>query len=95
MQLWSSPLVFCSLIFLIGMHAAAVFLPEKIGKILQYVNILLHILYLAPLLYAHIPMDEAVLSYMISVFFYTVFFAVRRKCDLRRDKETADAEENV
>ena len=55
---------------IISIHIATLFLKEKTAKICTYVNIGLHILLFPILLIENIPIDEAVMLYMISIFAY-------------------------
>ena len=53
------------------LHIVTLFLRGNYAKILGFVNIVLHIFLLFPLLYIGAPIEETVLIYMISLFVYT------------------------
>ena len=60
-------------------------------KILTFVNIALHIALIIPLLLDGVPIEEAVLAYMISVFTYTLSSFVSHTVSVRRaGKEQRD-----
>lgn len=79
MIIFESPVslaLFCALILL---HIVTAIFNGKISKILRYVNIALHIIMILTLLYDGVPIDEAALLYMISVFVYTLTRLLRSK----------------
>ena len=72
MIIFKTPVILLMLALLIGLHIASLLASEKLGKILTYVNIGLHILLLPLLLLQKFTIEEGVLTYMISIFAYTL-----------------------
>ena len=72
MIIFKTPVILLMLALLIGLHIASLIVSEKLGKILTYVNIGLHILLLPLLLIQKFTIEEGVLTYMISIFAYTL-----------------------
>ena len=72
MIIFKTPIILLMLALLIGLHIASLLVKEKLGKILTYVNIGLHILLLPLLLIQKFTIEEGVLVYMISIFAYTL-----------------------
>jgi len=62
-------IIACAIILL---HIITCILESRISKILKYVNIALHIGLIFPMIFGGMPIDEAVLLYMISIFVYTL-----------------------
>ena len=79
MRLLESVPAIIGLVWMILLHGGAVFLKKPLDQVASFINIVSHIAYLFILLDATFPIEEAVLLYMISVFFYTVFSAVRHR----------------
>ncbi len=77
MALFHSIPALCAIILIIAVHVVSAFMKEKIAKILQFVNIGLHNALFLTLMLSDIPIDEAVLSYMISVFTYLLVGYIR------------------
>lgn len=71
MLLFSCPVVLALLALLIALHIVGAFVKEPFARALNYFNIGLHLLMLAPLILYKFTIEEAVLVYMISVFAYT------------------------
>ncbi len=78
MEFLAHPYLLISLLVLIALHvlAAVLYRRRLVAKILNYVNIGLHIALLPLLAYMKLTIEEAVLFYMISIFSYTLIFAV-------------------
>ena len=72
MIIFKTPVILLALAVLIGLHIASLLVSEKLGKMLTYVNIGLHILLLPLLLIQKFTIEEGVLVYMISIFAYTL-----------------------
>ena len=72
MFLFETPLVLLALTLLIGLHVGILFMPDMIAKIMNYVNIGLHIAILPLMLTYRYTIEEGVLVYMISVFSYSL-----------------------
>lgn len=90
LKIFTEPLVLFLLLLLIGMHAAAIFTKGKVSKIIAYVNIGLHLLLFIPMLNAKFHIEEAVLTYLISFFFYTLISLVEYKAAQKRaERESA------
>ena len=85
MIIFKTPVILLMLALLIGLHIASLLVSEKLGKILTYVNIGLHILLLPLLLLQKFTIEEGVLTYMISIFAYTlasyIVYKVREGAD--------------
>ena len=79
MIIFESPVSLALLCTLILLHVVTAIFNGKISKILGYVNIALHIIMILTLLYDGVPIDEAALLYMISVFVYTLARLLRSK----------------
>ena len=79
MIIFESPVSLALLCTLILLHVVTAIFNGKISKILRYVNIALHIIMILTLLYDGVPIDEAALLYMISVFVYTLTRLLRSK----------------
>ena len=77
MALFHSIPAMCAIILIISIHIISAFMKDNIAKILQFVNIGLHIALFLILILSDIPIDEAVLSYMISVFTYLLVGYIR------------------
>ena len=96
MAIIENPLMLIPLSSFIAIHAATEFLPRTAARIVGYVNILLHALAVLPLGILKFTIEEAVLFYMISVFFFTLIrtasFIVREKRAQgeKRDTHSAD-----
>lgn len=79
--LWVALAVSC------GLHLISFFLDNKIGKIVNFVNIALHIAYIPVMLFAKFKIDLAVLVYMISVFVYTLPRFIQQLLKEKRDEK--------
>ena len=91
MKLLSSPLPLIALGVCIILHILSALLPKKAASILAYVNIGLHIVLVLLSAFAALPIEEAVLLYLISLFVYTHTAAISNRCRLARVK-SAEAE---
>lgn len=94
-KLFTEPLVLLLLLLLIGMHAAAIFTKGNVSKIIQYVNIGLHLLLFVPMINAKFHIEEAVLVYLISFFAYTLISAFaykREQAAAERREEQSEAQ---
>ena len=92
MIIFKTPIILAMLAILIGLHIASLLVSEKVGKILTYVNIGLHILLLPLLLLQKFTIEEGVLCYMISVFAYTLASYIVYK---KRSSDNASQKENT
>lgn len=72
MLLLSCPIVLVALAAIIAIHVIAALAGSFASRILTYINIVLHLLILIPLVLYKFKIEEAVLVYMISVFAYTL-----------------------
>ena len=54
----------------ISLHIVTAFSKPMLAKILNYVNISLHIVLFLTLILENVPIDEAVMVYMFSIFVY-------------------------
>ncbi len=70
MIFYTVPYVLAAFLLMLILHIAALFFHDPVGKILSYVNIGLHILFVLLLLLGKVPLEESVLLYMISVTVY-------------------------
>ena len=82
MKLLQTPVVLLFLLLLILLHIVSLVARGKTAKIINFVNIFLHIALFIPMLNSRFSIEEAVLVYMISIFFYTLFAVIgyRRQC---------------
>ena len=92
MIIFKTPVILLMLALLIGLHIASLLVSEKLGKILTYVNIGLHILLLPLLLIQKFTIEEGVLTYMISIFAYTLASYIVYK---KRSSDNASQNENA
>ena len=90
MDILSYPIIPIALAVLIVLHAAAVILRGALGKVISYINILLHVAMLLPLSYYKIAIEEAVLVYLVSIFSYTLISTVHYGITVRRAAKTHD-----
>ena len=94
MKLLSSPIVLLALGICIVLHILVALLQKKAAQILSYVNIALHIVLVMLLALSSIPIEEAVLTYLISLFAYTLSAAIvnrSRAAKLKRAEEEFEA----
>jgi len=77
MLLFSYPIVLIALAAIIAIHAIAALVRDCASRILTYINIVLHLLLLIPLILYKFKLEEAVLVYMISVFAYTLISYIK------------------
>ena len=71
MIIFTSPISIALYCIMMLLHIIGAIFDGKIGKIPNYVNIALHIALIIPLIIDGVPVDEAVLLYMISVLVHT------------------------
>ena len=98
MIIFKTPVILLALAVLIGLHIASLLVSEKLGKMLTYVNIGLHILLLPLLLIQKFTIEEGVLVYMISIFAYTLASYIvykKRSSDNASPKENTPAQEGA
>ena len=86
MVLFTTPSILVALILVSGLHIASSFTPGIVSKILNYVNIALHLASLVLLMWQKCEVDETLLFYIISIFVYTVIAFVRYEIGARRAK---------
>ncbi len=70
MQILSQPLPLVLYVILLAAHFLPLLFSEKLGKILRYANITLHIILFALLLWTSVPMEETALLYLLSLLVY-------------------------
>ena len=96
MKLLSSPAVLAVLGICIVLHILSCLLHAKAAKVLSYINILLHTVLVVVSAFSALPIEEAVLVYLISLFAYTVsataVSSVRAR-KLKKAKEAFEARE--
>ncbi len=90
MVIFQSVTVMIMLSTAVVLHITAQLCHGIVAKILAIVNICLHIGLIFPLVFGEIPISEAVLCYMFSVFVYTAMFFVRHMIS----RPTAEGEED-
>ena len=86
MKLFSTPVVLLFLALLILLHFVSLVARGKMAKILNFVNIFLHIALFIPLLDNKFSIEEAVLVYMISLFAYTLFAVLLYRRAVKRSE---------
>ena len=72
MTIFTNPWLLIALIAVCVLHILANFLPGILAKIVNYVNIGLHIASLGLLMWQRCNVDESLLFFMISIFVYTL-----------------------
>ncbi|MBE6634434.1 MAG: hypothetical protein E7620_08870 [Ruminococcaceae bacterium] len=89
MIIFTNPLLLAAIIVACVLHGLAIFLPGILSKVINYVNIGLHIASLALLMWQRAEVDEALLFYVVSIFVYTALaFAQQELCRAKAsDKE--------
>ena len=85
MTILQSPAVCAVFCLLIVLHVAASIFIGKVTKIINIMNITLHIALIFLLLICKIPIDEAVLLYMISTLAYTLARYIKSSLEKRGD----------
>ena len=70
-------------------HIATQLVDGILAKILTFVNIALHIAIIIPLLLDSVPIEEALLVYMISLFSYTLFSYFRHIVAVKKEGREA------
>lgn len=73
-------------------HIATQFVDGILAKILTFVNIALHIAIIIPLLLDSVPIEEALLVYMISIFSYTLFSYLNHIVAVKKEGREADGD---
>ena len=89
MIFYTIPYVMAMFLLMVVLHIVPLFFHDTIGKIIDYVNIGLHIVFVFLLILGKVPLEESVLLFMISVsvhLFVGAFGARRRPSP----DETAD-----
>ncbi len=87
MLLISTPIIMAILALIIAIHILAAVLKETASRILNFVNIFLHIAMVPLLIYYKFTVEESVLLYMISVTVYTFSFVIKFKTEQKNMKE--------
>ncbi len=77
MEFINHPTILLGLLLFVLLHLASAITRGIISKTLNYANLGLHIVFLIPMMTLAIPIEEAVLVYMISVFSYAMICNVR------------------
>jgi hypothetical protein len=77
MIIFTTPLLLYALIAMCAIHVITSVVPGIVAKILNYVNLVLHIATLYLLMYTGAKVNEALLLYMISMFIYSLVYFVR------------------
>ena len=72
MLIFKTPIALALICVMLIIHVLSSILRDRISKILNYVNLCLHILLILPLILGGVPIDEAVMLYMLSVLVYTL-----------------------
>ena len=93
MQILSQPLPLILWILLAGLHFAVPLLPRRIGIVLRYTNICLHIgLYFVCML-CRIPQEEVVLLFLLSLLAYVLSALLWQRTSRRASIEAVTAKE--
>ena len=93
MEFLKYPTLLLGLLLFILLHIASAIVRGKLSKLLNYVNLALHIIFLIPMMTLGLTIEDAVLMYMISVFVYTLSQALvyRRRGAPQDSAEKADS----
>ena len=70
MEFLKYPTLLLGLLLFILLHIASAIVRGKLSKLLNYVNLALHIIFLIPMMTLGLTIEDAVLMYMISVFVF-------------------------
>ena len=85
MIIFESPLSLILSALVCVLHVSGAFVGKLAARIINVVNIIIHIALICVFLYDGVPLDEAVLVFMLSVFVYTltrfIIYEVRRRED--------------
>ena len=92
MIFYTLPYILAPLLLMLILHVVAVFLRDPIGKILAYVNIGLHIIFVFLLILGKVPLEESVLLFMISVSVYLFAGAFDARRRTAREKTEDERE---
>ena len=90
MTIFSSPLILAASIALIFLHVVPRLTRGIVSKIIEIVNITLHIVLICGMLFARIPYEEVVLVLMLSLFVYVVLYCVFSKIGAREGGDKYD-----
>ncbi|MBQ2737592.1 MAG: hypothetical protein IJF38_02800 [Clostridia bacterium] len=93
MEFLKYPTLLLGLLLFILLHVASAIVRGRLSRLLNYVNLALHIIFLIPMMTLGLTIEDAVLMYMISVFVYTLSQALvyRRRGAPRDSAEKADS----
>lgn len=91
MIFYTVPYVLAAFLLMLALHIAALLFHDPVGKILSYVNIGLHIVFVFLLLLGKVPLEESVLLYMISVTVYLFGGALSARIGAKKTGSEPDA----
>ena len=97
MKLLSSTPVLVALGVCVILHVLSCLLRGRASRVLSYINIAMHIALVILSAFASLPIEEAVLVYLFSLFVYTLTSTLvtrDRARALREARETFEAREN-
>ena len=92
MIFYTVPYVLAAFLLMLALHIAALLFHDPVGKILSYVNIGLHIVFVFLLLLGKVPLEESVLLYMISVTVYLFGGALSARIGAKKAGSESDAD---
>jgi hypothetical protein len=95
MQIFLNPLAYISYFFITALHFAAPMLPPLGEKILKYVNVALHVAFYFVMMLCRIPLNEAVLLYLLSLLLYLLSALLWHKLKKKDMREAAGKEGEV
>ena len=72
---------------IVALHVLSVIFSDKISKIINFVNIALHILLIFAMLPAGAALELVALVFMFSLLVYVIAYAVRRRCTRKEGEE--------
>ena len=86
MQILQSTYSLAAFLLLIALHFLSAFLPALWEKIIRYVNLALHIAFYCLLMCESIPLEETVLSYLLSLLCYLLSARLQDALAARRQE---------
>lgn len=94
MIFYTIPYVLIPFLLMLMLHIVALLFRDPVGKIIAYVNIGLHIVFVFLLILGQVPLEESVLLFMISVsvYLFAGAFSARRRPSEDGEEKSVTAE---